>query len=105
MKSTPYFSIAMPTFNRAELLRLAIQSVLGQTFGDFEVVISNGGSTDGTRSVVEGFDDARIRYFESDARRSIGDNYQTALDQTRGEYDGESLHCRSTHSFRRCSNV
>jgi glycosyltransferase involved in cell wall biosynthesis len=76
----------MPTYNRAPLLRLAVQSVLQQTFEDFEVVISNGGSTDETRDVVAEFTDKRIRYVESQERLNIGDNYQNALDNATGEY-------------------
>ena len=76
----------MPTYNRAHLLGLAAQSVLQQTFDDFELVISNGGSTDETREVVANLNDARIRYVESNERLSIGDNYQTALEHAGGEY-------------------
>lgn len=76
----------MPTYNRAQFLPLAIESVLGQTIEDFELVISNGGSTDNTREVVEGFADSRIRYVESAEKLSIGDNYNRALDNARGEF-------------------
>ncbi len=76
----------MPTYNRAHLLGMAVQSVLGQTFGDFELVISDGGSTDNTREIVEKFDDPRIKYVRSVERLSIGDNYQAGLDQASGEY-------------------
>jgi glycosyltransferase involved in cell wall biosynthesis len=82
----PFFSVVMPTYNRAHLLPKAIKSVLQQTFTDFELIISNGGSTDNTKDVVAGFNDPRIRYIESKERLSIGDNYQTGLDNTTGEY-------------------
>ena len=76
----------MPTFNRAHLLPLAIKSVLRQSFEDFEVIVSNGGSTDNTKDVIAGFDDPRIRYVESEKRLNIGDNYQNALAHATGEY-------------------
>jgi len=82
----PLFSILMPTYNRAQLLSLAIKSVLQQSFEDFEIVISNGGSTDNTKDVVNGFDDSRIRYIEAKEKLSIGDNYQNALNHATGEY-------------------
>jgi glycosyltransferase involved in cell wall biosynthesis len=82
----PFFSIVMPTYNRATLLPFAIESVLQQSFTDFELIISNGGSTDNTKEVIGGFTDKRIRYFESEKRLNIGDNYQNALDQAKGEY-------------------
>ena len=82
----PFFSVVMPTYNRAPLLPFAIQSVLQQSFTDFELIISNGGSTDNTKDVVAGFKDERIRYLESEKRLNIGDNYQNALDRAKGEY-------------------
>ena len=82
----PHFSIVIPTYNRAELLRSAIKSVLQQTFEDFEIVVSNGGSTDHTREVVAAFEDPRVRYLESEVQLPIGDNYQTGLDNAIGEY-------------------
>jgi len=82
----PKFSVVIPTYNRGHLLALAVQSVLAQTFDSFEIVVSNGGSTDNTREVVEGFDDPRIKYFESKERLAIGDNYQKGLDEATGEY-------------------
>ncbi|MGI8640397.1 MAG: glycosyltransferase family 2 protein [Pyrinomonadaceae bacterium] len=86
LPNKPFFSVLMPTYNRAHLLPLAIKSVLQQTFEDFEIVISNGGSTDNTREVVAGFYDQRVRYIESKERLSIGDNYQNALNNAMGEY-------------------
>ncbi len=65
---------------------MAVQSVLQQTFGDFELVISNGGSTDNTREVVQQFNDSRIKYLESAERLSIADNYQAGLEHATGEY-------------------
>lgn len=82
----PLFSVLMPTFNRAPLLSLAIKSVLRQSFADFEIVVSNGGSTDNTRDVVNGFNDSRIRYIEAEEKLTIGDNYQNALNHATGEY-------------------
>ncbi len=85
-KTKPKFSVIIPTYNRAHLLPFALQSVLQQTVEDFEIVISNGGSTDNTAEVVKNFDDPRIRYFESESRLPVGDNYQNGLNHTRGEY-------------------
>ena len=51
----PYFSVILPTYNRAHLLPKAIQSVVDQTFGDWELIIVDDGSTDDTKAVVENF--------------------------------------------------
>lgn len=58
----PLVSVAIATRNRAPYLAESITSVLGQTMQDFEIVIVDDGSTDDTKSVVEGFNDPRIRY-------------------------------------------
>ncbi|MDQ6770846.1 MAG: glycosyltransferase [Gemmatimonadota bacterium] len=59
----PRFSVVVPTYNRTEALRRAIGSVLRQTYHDFEIIVVDDGSTDDTKSVVQGFADARIRYW------------------------------------------
>jgi glycosyltransferase involved in cell wall biosynthesis len=56
-------SVVMPVFNRADTVRSAIDSVLAQEFADFELVIVDDGSTDGTVNVVKSVVDARIRLF------------------------------------------
>lgn len=80
------FSVVIPTYNRAALLPFAVESVLAQTWGDFELVISDGGSSDDTVEVVERFDDERIRYIRSNERLTAGENYQRGLDAANGEY-------------------
>jgi glycosyltransferase involved in cell wall biosynthesis len=58
----PYFSIIIPTYNRASKLKLTLDSVIAQTFTDFEVLIMDDGSTDNTEAVVGSFADLRICY-------------------------------------------
>ena len=60
--SIPYFSVVIPTFNRADKLVVTLQSVLDQTFKDFELLVMDDGSTDHTSTVVSGFSDPRIKY-------------------------------------------
>lgn len=57
----PEVSIVLPTYNRLPLLRKAIDSVLAQTFGDFELIVVDDGSTDATRDYLEAIGDARVR--------------------------------------------
>jgi len=59
----PKVSAIIPTYNRATLVKEAVESVLAQTFRDFEVIVVDDGSIDNTRSVIETMDDNRIRYF------------------------------------------
>jgi len=58
----PFFSVVIPTYNRAAALGLTLESVLAQTFADFEVLVMDDGSTDGTEAAVATYRDPRIRY-------------------------------------------
>lgn len=79
-----FFSIVIPTYNRAPLLQRAIRSCLAQGFRDFEILVVDDGSTDGTRDMVAGLAESRIRYLcqtnagaacarNHGARESVGD--------------------------------
>lgn len=57
MVSSPFFSIIIPTYNRAELLKRALESVTAQTFADFEVIVCDDGSSDQTLEVVDIFNE------------------------------------------------
>jgi glycosyltransferase involved in cell wall biosynthesis len=58
----PFFSVIIPTYNRAAQLDRALNSVLVQSFQDFEVLIMDDGSTDNTREIVSQYSDSRIVY-------------------------------------------
>jgi len=58
----PFFSIIIPTYNRANVLRKAIDSVLSQTFQDFEVIVVDDGSTDDTIGVIERMGNPKIQW-------------------------------------------
>jgi glycosyltransferase involved in cell wall biosynthesis len=66
----PRVTVGIPTFNRAGLLREAIDSVLAQTFTDFRLIVSDNASDDDTREVVRSYDDGRIDYVRLD--RNVG---------------------------------
>ncbi len=57
----PRISVIIATYNRMHLLRAAIDSVLGQTYSDCEVIVADDGSTDGTAELVRGYGD-KVRY-------------------------------------------
>lgn len=64
MKKNPFFTIVTPTYNRAYIISKTIKSVLAQSFGDFEFIIVDDGSTDNTEEVVKSFADERIAYIK-----------------------------------------
>ena len=78
-------SIVIPTYNYGRFLGEAIQSVLDQTFQDFEIIIVDDGSTDNTMEVVSSFQDVRIRYIYQD-HRGASAAQNVALYAARGEY-------------------
>lgn len=66
---TPTVSVVLPTYNRAHLLPRAIQSVLDQTYTDFELIVVDDGSADDTPAVMEGYTDDRVRYIRYEPNR------------------------------------
>lgn len=83
--ATPLVTVSIATRDRPSYLIEAIQSVLAQTVQDFEIVVVDDGSETDIKSVVEMFDDARIRYFRQDAA-GISAARNLALDNSRGFY-------------------
>ena len=81
-------SIGMPAYNRASTIARAIESVLGQTLGDFELIISDNASDDDTEAICNGYatTDSRIRYTRH--RGPIGGfpNFRFVLDAARAPY-------------------
>jgi len=55
------FSVAIPLYNKANFIQNCLESILKQTHKEFEVILVNDGSTDGCETVVEKFQDSRIR--------------------------------------------
>lgn len=84
---TPFFSILVPTRRRPELLAEAIESIVNQSFVDFEVVISNNGPCPETRHVAHRFcqDDPRIKYVEFE-NISMHEHWEQASKLTGGLY-------------------
>ena len=81
----PFFSIIIPTYNRALLIKKAIESVLQQNFYDWELIIVDDGSTDNTRGIVESYSNNRIRYiYQQNAERSEARN--NGIKNAQGEY-------------------
>jgi glycosyltransferase involved in cell wall biosynthesis len=76
----------MPVYNRAAFVGAAIESVLAQNFGDFELLIVDDGSTDDSMAVVGRYEDARIRVDHNDRNRGIPFTRNRGLDLARGEY-------------------
>ena len=85
---SPKVSVGVPVFNGEQFLAEALDSILAQTFQDFEVVISDNASTDGTAQICRSYAerDSRIRYYRSDINRGAAWNHNRVFELARGEY-------------------
>lgn len=86
MAEKPTVSVIIPTYNRAPLLGRAVQSVLNQTYQDFEVIVVDDASLDNTEEVVRHFADPRIHYLRHEENRGTAASRNTAIKIDRGEY-------------------
>jgi glycosyltransferase involved in cell wall biosynthesis len=82
---SPVFSVVLPVYNRAGLLRDAIRSVLDQTEQDFEIVVVDDGSTDDPGRTVAEFADPRIALVRQE-NRGGGTARNTGIDRARGRF-------------------
>jgi len=84
----PFFSVLMPTRNRASLLKSALRTAVNQEFADYEIIVSDNNSQDETKEVVEGFirSSERVRYINPGRDLSMCDNFEFVLSHAAGEY-------------------
>jgi glycosyltransferase involved in cell wall biosynthesis len=82
----PVLSLIVPTRERARTLVFTLATALDQASEDYELIVSDNASTDGTRAVVDQFSSSRIRYVNTGQRLSMCGNYEFALEHARGEY-------------------
>ncbi len=82
----PEVSVCIPTYNRRKYLRQALESVLAQTYTDFEVIVSDNCSSDDTAQVVRSFGDVRVLYFCTERNIGMVPNWNRAVRLARGKY-------------------
>lgn len=82
----PLVSVVLPTWNRAEYLPRAMDSVLAQSYERLELIVVDDGSTDQTRQVVEAMKDGRIRYMRTPSNRGVSSARNAGIRRARGEY-------------------
>ncbi len=85
MSDTPFFSVVIPTYNRANYIRKTVLSVLSQTFQSIEIIVVDDGSTDNTSAVIQELNDPRITYYKKiNGERASARNFGTR--HANGEY-------------------
>lgn len=82
----PLVTIAIPTFDRAALLRRCIQSALAQTYENIEILVSDNASPDDTKQVLQEFEDKRLRILTQNTNIGLLPNWNACLAAARGDY-------------------
>ena len=83
---TPTVSVVLNCYNHEPYIGEAIESVLAQTFGNFELILIDNGSTDGSRRVMQSYGDERIRMILHDDNQSISKRLNEGLGAALGEF-------------------
>lgn len=100
--SSPVVSCGLPFYNAASTLASAIHSIINQDFADWELILVDDGSTDGSVEIARSFADPRIRVLSDGQRRGISARLNQAIDAARGRYfcrmDGDDLAFRRRFS-------
>lgn len=82
----PKVSVIMPAYNAERYIRKAIESILNQTFSDFELIVINDGSSDGTLECIQSFRDERIKVINNKQNLGIIRSRNIGLQASSGEY-------------------
>ena len=88
LKPSPLVSVVMPTYNRIGLLPRAIDSILNQTYDNFEFIIVDDGSNDGTKELLKTYaqSDPRIKILTNEKNMGISYSRNRGTDAAKGKY-------------------
>lgn len=84
--SQPEISVIVPVYNAGEYLAPCVRSVLGQTFADWELLLVDDASTDGSLALCRSFTDPRVRVIAKDRNEGVSEARNTGLNHARGRY-------------------
>ena len=87
-KITPLVSIVLPTYNGENFIAKAIESILKQTYTNFELIIVDDCSSDATNEIINSYakKDARIRIIKNDVNKKLPASLNIGFDNAKGEY-------------------
>lgn len=86
MVKTPFVSVLMPVYNGEKYLIEAMDSILNQTYLDFEFIIINDGSTDNTEQIILSYEDPRIRYKKNETNHKLIATLNEGIELCTGKY-------------------
>jgi glycosyltransferase involved in cell wall biosynthesis len=94
MRASPRLSIGLSVFNGEDYLEESLEALLGQTYTDFELIISDNHSTDGTEKICRTYQeqDSRIRYYRQRQNIGLSPNHNFVIQQARGELFKSASH-------------
>jgi glycosyltransferase involved in cell wall biosynthesis len=94
MSTTPRLTIGLPVYNGERYVAESLEALLGQSFADFELIISDNASTDATGGICRRYErqDSRVRYFRQPHNIGLARNVNFILDRARGELFKEAAH-------------
>ena len=82
----PTVSVILPAYNGARFLKEAVESIVKQTFQDWELIVVDDGSTDETPEIMSGYHDSRIRYLKNNNNKGLVYSLNRAIDEATGVY-------------------
>lgn len=86
VQNSPTVSVLMPVYNAGSFLQSAIDSILFQSFNDFEFIIINDGSSDESEMIIQSYDDPRIRYIKNESNLRLIRTLNKGLAMATGEF-------------------
>ena len=86
MSALPEVSVVIPTMNRPQLVRRAVNSVLAQTYSTFEIIVVDDGSDTDVKSVLADIQDSRLQVIRHEKRRGASAARNTGIDAAQGRY-------------------
>lgn len=88
ISKNPLVSIVLPTYNRAHIVSRALQSVLNQTYHDFEIIVVDDGSTDNTEEIIRNVacKDSRVKYFRNNKNKGPSGARNVGINLAKGEF-------------------
>lgn len=109
VKATPVLSIGLPVYNGEDFISQALDSLLAQTFEDFEIIISDNASSDRTAEICKAYakKDSRITYHRSEENLGAARNYNRAFELSTGKYFKWAAHddlCEPSY-FQKCIDI
>ena len=82
----PLVSIVIPTYNRANLIKMSINSILNQIYKNYEIIVVDDGFTDNTKEVIERFNEEKIKYYKHKINKGAAAAMNTGIKHSKGDF-------------------